>query len=210
MSKDVQKFLGTQVKELLSKVVGGIYVGRVCHTMTGYYDKFKITDDGLEITVNDLLTAKIPIPEEQEFINYSIAGETEDEEWDGSTFFEYEFEICNYTIGFNLTKLTKIEDTLTWEQFKELVVDGNIPYKVCSIDGLLYVDMNNCLVRLDKTFDNIEISSLYANASIEISKNLVDKIYNDSPESGSVCYRIEFNNGMSDITIEPESVSKVF
>ena len=49
--------------------------------MTGYYDKFKITDDGLEITVNDLLTAKIPIPEEQEFINYSIAGETEDEEW---------------------------------------------------------------------------------------------------------------------------------
>lgn len=206
MSREAQKFLGTQVKELLSKAVGGIYVGRVCNTMTGYYDKFKITDDGLEITVNDLLTAKIPIPEEQEFINYSIAGETEDEEWDGSTFFEYEFEICNYTIGFNLTK---IEDTLTWEQFKELVVDGNITYKVCSIDGyLLYVDMNNCLVRLDKTFDNIEISSLYA--SIEISKNLVDKIYNDSPESGSVCYRIEFNNGMSDITIEPESVLKAF
>lgn len=98
---------------------------------------------------------------------------------------------------------------MTWEQFKELVVDGNIPYKVCSIDSyLLYVDMNNCLVRLADIFDSIEINSLYA--SIEISKNLVDTIYNDSPESGSVCYRIEFNNGMSDITIEPESVLKVF
>lgn len=206
MSREVQKFLGTQVKELLSKAVGGIYIGRIGYTMTDYYDKFKVTDDGLEIAVNDLLTAKIPIPEDQEFINYSIAGETEDEEWDGSTFFEYRFEICNYIIGFNLTKS---EDTLTWEQFNELVVDGNISYKVCSIDGyLLYVDMNNCMVRLDDTFDSIEVSSLYA--SIEINKSLVGTIYNDAPESESVCYRIEFNNGMSDITIEPERISKVF
>ena len=208
MSKDVQKFLGTQVKELLSKAVGGIYVGRVCHIMTGYYDKFKITDDGLEITVNDLLTAKILIPEEQEFINYSIAGETEDEEWDGSTFFEYEFEICNYTIGFNLTK---IEDTLTWEQFRELVANDKIVnYRVHSIDsGAVYVDMSNCTIYFGDADDSyFGVNSLYS--SIEFDKDIVYEIYNDSPESGSVCYRIEFNNGMSDITIEPESVLKVF
>lgn len=208
MSREVQKFLGTQVKELLSKAVGGIYMSRHADVMTDYCSSFKVTDDGLEITVNDLLTAKIPIPEDQEFINYSIACETEDEEWDGSTYFDYKFEICNYTIGFNLTKS---EDTLTWEQFRELVAnDKRVNYEVCSIDGgALYVDMNNCTIYFGDTDDSyFEVSSLYART--EIDKEIVNAIYNDAPESESVCYRIEFNNGMLDITIEPERISKVF
>ena len=47
-------------------------------------------------------------------------------------------------------------------------------------------------------------------ASMEIDKSIVDAIYNDSSEAEDVCFRIEFNNGMSDMTIEPAKASQVF
>lgn len=208
MSKEAQKFLGTQVKELLSKAVGGIYISRHSDVMTDFYNKFKVTDAGLEITVNNLLTAKLPIVEDQEFINYSVLGETEDEEWDGSTYFDYKFEIGNYTVAFNVAEN---KNTLTWEQFIELACNNNyVNYSVSSIDGgSLSVDMNHSVIHFNDTNDSyFEVCSLYA--SIEVDKAIVDTIYNDTSESETVCYRIEFNNGMPDITIEPQRECKVF
>ena len=208
MSKDAQKFLGTQVKELLAKAVSGIYISRYSDVMTNFYNKFKVTDVGLEITVNNLLTAKLPIAEDQEFINYSVLGETEDEEWDGSTYFDYKFEVGNYTVAFNVAEN---KNTLTWEQFRELACNNNyVNYSVSSIDGgSLSVDMNHSVIHFKDTNDSyFEVRSLYA--SIEIDKAIVDTIYNDTSESETVCYRIEFNNSMPDITIEPQRECKVF
>lgn len=111
-------------------------------------------------------------------------------------------------IGFNLEEKEKV---LTWEQFRELVANEKyVNYTVQNIDGgSLYVDMNQCNVHFDDANDFcFEVCSLYA--GIEIYKNIVDAIYNDATETEDICYRIEFNNGMSDMTFEPEKASKVF
>lgn len=72
MSNEAVKVTGTQVKELLAKAVGGIYLSRYFDVMTDFYNRFVVTDDGLEISVNDMLTAKIPIQNDAEYFNYAV------------------------------------------------------------------------------------------------------------------------------------------
>lgn len=218
MTNKVVKLTGAQVKDLLTKAVGGIYVSRRFNVMTDFYKKFAVTDDGMEITVNDMLTAKIPIQNETEYINFAIGcdisetKETEDtvyEEWESSTYFEYKFEIANLMICFNITEK---DHCLTWEQFRELVTnEKSTDYTVRSIDGgSLYVDVNHCNIDfLDANDSYFSICSPLS-TNIEVDKDIVTAIYNDATESEEICYRIEFNNGMSDITIEVEKDSKVF
>lgn len=213
MSKEVKVFKGTQVKELLAKAVGGIYISRHFDVMTDYFNKFEITDSGLEISVNKVITAKIPIQDNEEYVNFAIGRECFDddapyEEWESSSYFEYKFEIANYMVAFNLEEKGNV---LTWEQFKELATNEKyVNYTVQNIDGgSMYVDMNQCNIHfLDVDDSYFEVCSLYA--SMEIDKSIVDAIYNDSSETEDVCFRIEFNNGMSDMTIEPAKASQVF
>ena len=217
MSNEAVKVTGTQVKELLAKAVGGIYLSRYFDVMTDFYNRFVVTDDGLEISVNDMLTAKIPIQNDAEYFNYAVGcdiSETEDcedmpyEEWESSSFFDYKFEIANYMICFNVAEKDR---KLTWEQFKELAANEQyVNYTVQNIDGgSIYIDMNHCDVHFTDVDDScFTVCSLFA--SVEIDKEIVDAIYNDATESESICYRIEFNNGMADMTIEPEQSFKVF
>ena len=53
MKKTATVLTGKQVKELLAKAVGGIYIGRH-DIMTDFYSKYRITDDGLEELLNIL------------------------------------------------------------------------------------------------------------------------------------------------------------
>lgn len=213
MNKEAQKIKGTQVKELLAKAVGGIYISRYFDVMTDYFNKFEITNSGLEISVNKMLTAKIPIQDNKEYVNFAISGECFDddvpyEEWESSSYFEYKFEIANYMVAFNLEEKGNV---LTWEQFKELATNEKyVNYTVQNIDGgSMCVDMNQCNIHLLDVDDSyFEVCSLYA--SMKIDKSIVDAIYNDSSETEDVCFRIEFNNGMSDMTIETEKASRVF
>lgn len=217
MSNEAVKVTGTQVKELLAKAVGGIYLSRYFDVMTDFYSQFAVIDDGLEITINNMLTAKIPIQNDAEYFNYAVGcdlSESEDcedmpyEEWESSSYFEYKFEIANYMICFNVAEKDR---QLTWEQFKELVAsDEIVSYTVRNIDGgSIFVDMNHCHIHFSDVNDSyFSICTLHS--EMEIDKEIVDAVYNDATESESICYRIEFNNGMSDMTIEPEQDSKVF
>lgn len=213
MNREAQKLTGKQVKELLAKAVGGIYISRHFDVMTDYFNQFTVTNEGLEIVVDKMLTAKIPVQDKEEFINYAIGSENLNddapyEEWEDSSYFDYKFEIANYMIAFNLEEKSNV---LTWEQFKELATNEKyVNYTVQNIDGgSMYVDMNQCNIHfLDVDDSYFEVCSLYA--SMEIDKSIVDAIYNDSSETEDVCFRIEFNNGMSDMTIEPAKASQVF
>ena len=152
-----------------------------------------------------------------EYFNYAVGcnvSETEDcedmpyEEWESSSYFDYKFEIANYMICFNVTEKDR---KLSWEQFKELAANEQyVNYTVQNIDGgSIYIDMNHCDVHFTDTDDSyFTICSLFAN--VEIDKEIVDSIYNDAADSERICYRLEFNNGMSDMTIEPEQDIKVF
>lgn len=218
MTNKAVKVTGAQVKDLLAKAIGGIYVSRYFDVMTDFYKKYAVTDNGLEIAVNDMLTAKVPIQSDAEYINFAVgcdiseSEDTEDtvyEEWESSTYFEYKFEIANLIICFNITEK---DHCLTWEQFRELVTnEKSTDYIVRSIDGgSLYVDVNHCNIDfsdVDDSYFNI-YSPLSTN--IEIDKEIVTAIYNDATETEEICYRIEFNNGLSDMTIEVEKSSKVF
>ena len=217
MSNEAVKVTGTQVKELLTKAVGGIYLSRFFDVMTDFYNRFVVTDDGLEISVNDMLTAKIPIQNDAEYFNYAVGcdiSETEDcedmpyEEWESSSFFDYKFEIANDMLCFHGAEKDR---KVTWEQFKELVANEQyVNYTVQNIDGgSIYMDMNHCGVKFTDVDDScFTVCSLFA--SVEIDKEIVDAIYNDAADSERICYRLRFNNGMSDITIEPEQDVKVF
>ncbi len=218
MTNKVVKVTGAQVKDLLIKAVGGIYISRYFDVMTDFYKKYAVTDNGLEIAVNDMLTAKIPIQSEAEYINFAIgcdiseSMDSEDtvyEEWKSSTYFEYKFEIANLMICFNVTEN---DHSLTWEQFRELVTNERcVNYAVRSIDGgSLYVDVNHC--NLDFSDVNNSYFSICSplSTNIEVGKEIVTAIYNDATETEEICYRIEFNNGLSDMTIEVEKGSRVF
>ena len=218
MTNKVVKVTGAQVKDLLIKAVGGIYISRYFDVMTDFYKKYAVTDNGLEIAVNDMLTAKIPIQSEAEYINFAIGCDISDskdgedtvyEEWESSTYFEYKFEIANLMICFNVTEN---DHSLTWEQFRELVTNERcVNYAVRSIDGgSLYVDVNHC--NLDFSDVNNSYFSICSplSTNIEVGKEIVTAIYNDATETEEICYRIEFNNGLSDMTIEVEKGSRVF
>lgn len=218
MTNKAVKVTGVQVKDLLTKAVGGIYISRHFDVMTDFYKKYAVTGDGLEITVNDMLTAKIPIQSEAEYINFAIgydssdSGDTEDtvyEEWESSTYFEYKFEISNLMICFNVTEK---DYGLTWEQFKELVTNEKyINYTVRSIDGgSLYVDVNHCNIDFSDMDDSYFSIGSPLSTNIEVDKEIVTAIYNTATDVEEICYQIEFNNGLSDMTIEVERDSRVF
>lgn len=218
MTNKAVKVTGAQVKELLTKAVGGIYISRHFDVMTDFYKKFAVTGDGLEITVNDMLTARIPIQSEAEYINFAIgydssdSGDTEDtvyEEWESSTYFEYKFEISNLMICFNVTEK---DYGLTWEQFRELVTNEKcVNYTVRSIDGgSLYVDVNHCNIDFSDVDDSYFSIGSPLSTNIEVDKEIVTTIYNTATDVEEICYQIEFNNGLSDMTIEVERDSRVF
>lgn len=218
MTNKVFKLTGAQVKDLLTKAVGGIYVSRRFNVMTDFYKKYAVTDNGLEIVVNDMLTAKVPIQSDAEYINFAVgcdiseSKDTEDtiyEEWESSIYFEYKFEIANLMICFNVTEK---DHSLTWEQFRELVTNERcVNYTVRSIDGgSLYVDVNHCNIDFSDMNDSYFSIGSPLSTNIEIDKEIVTAIYNDATETEEICYRIEFNNGLSDMTIEVEKGSRVF
>lgn len=218
MTNKVVKLTGAQVKDLLTKAVGGIYISRHFDVMTDFYKKFAVTDNGLEIAVNDMLTAKIPIQSEAEYINFAIGCDISDskdgedtvyEEWESSTYFEYKFEIANLMICFNVTEN---DHSLTWEQFRELVTNERcVNYAVRSIDGgSLYVDVNHCNIDFSDMDDSYFCIGSPLSTNIEVDKEIVTAIYNTATDVEEICYQIEFNNGLSDMTIEVEKDSRVF
>ena len=205
MNREAQKILGTQVKEVLSKAVGGIYVGRVFrHALTDFFSKFSVTEDGLEIIANDYMTFKLPIADEEEYINYAVGVENDEEEWEGSVYFDYCFEIAGYKIAFNESDKGEV---LTWEQFEELAAKAKCLFSVESIDGgSVYVSVSDASIGISD-FGEIVITS--DTATVTLDKEIVDAIYNDSVGANEVCYRIEFSNGMADMSIEVDDSNRL-
>lgn len=208
MSNKLVKVTGKQVKELLAKSVGGIYVSRgFDEILTDYFEKYGITDKGLEINTNDSITLTIPIDEAEQHINYAIGGEDleTDEEWEGSTYFDYKFCIGGYTVCFNVEEKGT---ELTLEQFKELVDIGNYTiFEVRSMDTCsVYLDIDDCTIAVNDK--EIEINSSNLNAIIDM--DIIDAIYNDSADAKEVSYRLEFNNGMSDMIVEIKYGCRLF
>ncbi len=216
MTNGAVKLTGTQVKELLAKAVGGIYLSKHCwhNAVTDFFPtkKMSITEEGLKIEVDGVTTVNLPIDADHQYINYAIGGigsESDDpdleEEWEGSTYFDYNFDICGYTICFNVTdKGTE----LTWEQFKELTNSGNYGiFEVRNVDTCsVYIDMDDCTIDVNER--EIEIDRDGSNIIIDM--DIIDSIYNDSVENENIYYRIEFNNGMSNMEIEVRYEKKAF
>ncbi len=216
MTNKAVKVTGTQVKELLAKVVEGIYLSKnnCYNAVTDFFPKrgLVLTDEGLKIEVDNVVTVNLPIEAEHQYINYAIGGvgtESDDpdleEEWEDSTYFDYNFNLCGYTICFNTTdKGTE----LTWEQFKELTDSGNYGiFEVRNVDTCsVYINMDDCTI--DVNDREIEINREGTNTIIDM--DIIDSIYNNSNEYGDIYYRFEFNNGMSDMEIEVEYIRRAF
>lgn len=201
MSKTV--FTGTQVKELLSKAIGGIYLVGFWEVTTDFLKDFSIVGDSIIFDLKNHLILNLPISDD-EYVNYAVAGEDDSEEalwevWEGSTYFDYRFEISDYTLCFNVSDKG---NRLSRKQFKELVDTEHGIFGITSQDGgSVYLDIDNCTISVK---DN-EIEMLSGRKEVTFDNNIISAIYNDSAELVSVVYRIEFNNGMSDLVIEPES-----
>lgn len=201
-------FTGKQVQELLGKVVGGIYLVGFWEVTTDFLKDFSIVGDSIIFDLKNHLTLNLPIFDD-EYVNYAIAGEDDSEEalwevWEGSTYFDYRFEISDYTLCFNVSDKG---NRLSRKQFKELVDTEHGIFGIASQDrGSVYVDIDNCTISVR---DN-EIGFLSGRKEVNFDNDIISAIYNDSTESESVVYRIEFNNGMSDLLIEPESRIKKF
>lgn len=204
MSKTVMT--GKQVKELLKKAIGGIYFEKNYeNAITDIIKEYTITENGLMVDFKNCLTLNIPIPDDKDFTNYAVEGkdgneveEALQEEWEGSIYFDYKFEIMGHILCFNTEDKGK---TLTWEQFKEVTDSRNDIFQIRSVDtGSLYMDINNCTIEVRDR--EIEINSKGVNTIFD--RSIIETIYNDSIGSEDITYRIEFNNGMSEIEIEPE------
>lgn len=202
MTKEAVKVLGTQLKELLARVVGGIYTSAGFEgILTDYYEKYSITQKALEIKKEDTTVLTIIIDEVEEYINYASSGEDFEtkETWEGSTVFDYQFYLDGYMICFNVVeKGTR----LTWAQFQELTNSKkNAVFKVQSKDAsAFYLAVNNCTIDINDR--EIEINSNKVNVIID--RDIIDAIYNDSRSVFGICYRIKFNNAMPDISINIE------
>ncbi len=202
MSKEAVKVTGAQVKRLLTRAVGGIYMSRGFHDiLTDYSETYIITETALEIKIEDATILTIPINETEQYINYAISGEdlARADTWEGSTIFAYKFYLEEYMICFNLEdKGTKF----TWTQFQELTNSkNNAIFKVSSKDTCaFYLAVDNCTI--DVNDREIEINSNRVNVIID--KDIVDTIYNDSTSTLNICYRLKFNNGMPEILINVE------
>lgn len=204
MSKTVMT--GKQVKELLKKAMGGIYFEQNYeNAITDIIKEYTITENGLMVDFKNCLTLNIPIPDDKDFTNYAVEGkdgneveEALQEEWEGSIYFDYKFEIMGHILCFNTEDKGK---TLTWEQFKEVTDSRNGIFQIRSVDtGSLYMDINNCTIAVRDR--EIEINSKGVNTIFD--RSIIETIYNDSIGSEDITYRFEFNNGMSEIEIEPE------
>lgn len=202
MSKTVMT--GKQVKEMLRQAIGGIYFENGLYgVVTDVLYEYTVTKEGLVTNFGKCLTLSIPISDEEKFTNYAIEGADGEEveeamrqEWDGSAYFDYKFEISGYTLCFSTVDKGT---TLTWEQFKELTDSNDSIFAICSVDGgSLYINARNCTIGVNDT--EIEIDSQAAHTTID--SKIIEEIYNDSAESGDITYRFEFNNGMSDMEID--------
>lgn len=205
MNKNKTVFTGKQVQELLEKAVGGIYLmGTLLEEIpVNLLRDFSFVNDAIRFDLKNNLTLNLPISDD-EYVNYAIAGEDDSEEtvwevWEGSTYFDYRFEISGYTLCFNV--LDK-ENQLSRKQFKELVDTDHGIFRITSQDGgSVYLSIDDCTISVK---DN-EIQMLSGGKEVTFDNRIISAIYNDSAELGSVVYRIEFYNGMSDLVIEPES-----
>lgn len=157
------------------------------------------------VDFKNCLTLNIPIPDDKDFTNYAVEGkdgkeveESLQDEWEGSSYFNYKFKIAGYILCFNTEDKGK---TLTWEQFKEITDSPNGIFEIRSVDtGSLYININNCTIAVSDR--EIEINSKRINTIFD--RSIIETIYNDSIGSEDITYRFEFNNGMSEIEIEPE------
>lgn len=193
---------GSQVKEALSKVVGGVYFGNIGDFPTDYLDKMTIEDYRVRFEVDANITLTLSIDESATYTNHAVVANDE-EGCEDEPYFDYRLEIDGYSVCFN----TEDKGTeLTWEWLVELIKSGRMHgFDVRSDDsGSVYIDMNECIVSMDE--NEIEICS---RNSVIIDRGIVDAIYNDTTAQG-ICYRLEFNNGMSDICIEPTYLLRRF
>lgn len=206
-------FTGRQVKELLGKVSGAIYMTNgIYNVPISIFKDFTITENEIKINLGKCTAFIIPISDSEEYTNLATPGEDGDEvdealreSWNGSTYFEYEFEIADYQLYFN-TSSYGIK--LTFEQFKELTDVRNYSiFKIMSIDtGSFYIDMDNCTINVDE--HEIGISSARTNTIFD--ESIINAIYNDSDDSDGIAYRVEFNNGMPDIEIAIDYKIRIF
>ncbi len=203
MTKEPVKVTVPQVNALLSRTVGGIYIGKGIHgIVTNYFEKYIITENKLEIKAQDRTVLIISIGELEQYINYAVSGQDleKGETWEGSIFFDYKFYLEGYMICFN------VEDkgtSLAWAQFQELINNkNNAIFEVRSKEaGAFYLAVDNCTI--DVNDREIEMNSSEVNAIID--RDIIETIYNDSITASSICYRLKFQNGMSDISIKIES-----
>ena len=209
MNKNKTVFTGKQVQELLSKAIGGIYLVGVFDEMpVNILKDFSIVEDSIVFDLKNHLTLNLPISD-NEYVNYAIAGEDNSEEalwevWEGSTYFDYRFEISDYTLCFNVADKG---NQLTWDQFKELTNVQKGAFTVRSQDGgSVYIDMIDCTISVNDS----EIEIRATGAEIVYDREIISQIYNDSFKTEDIVYRIEFINGMADVEVELEFKERCF
>ncbi|EXG86143.1 hypothetical protein K413DRAFT_2964 [Clostridium sp. ASBs410] len=107
-----------------------------------------IEENSIRFDLKNHLTLNLPISDD-EYVNYAIAGEDDSEEamwevWEGSTYFDYRFEISGYTLCFNISDKG---NRLSRKQFKELVDIEHGIFRIASQDGCsVYLDIDNCTI----------------------------------------------------------------
>lgn len=204
MSKTAQVFTGKEVKELLEKAVDGIYISEMMNKsdIMTVFGNFCTDEKGLDIQIGKYATANIPISEEKAYINYATEGETDNDKWNSSTYFDYCFELSDFEgcrVSFNVTE----KPMLTMEQFEELIATNKygIFRAESSECGTPIIVMNRC--RVDIREEEITLSS--GACEVILHKNNIKGIYNESVANGTMYYRIEFNNSMPELVIELEN-----
>lgn len=196
---------GAEVKKALSAAVGGIYRGKDVYQCVpiSIFKDYTVTEAGIVIRLNNCTTMTIEIEDDEAYVNFAIPGENTYEEWHGSGYFEYAFNFEGYDIAlcFNTGKADG-DNEITIPILKELVGDGksDLKYSVSSEDsGELCIDASNADVEVNTDDGVIYIST--GCATVTVSLAIVDKVYNQSLDSGNICYDIVFNNGMPPMSI---------
>lgn len=202
---------GKELKELLAKAVGGIYLGK---RIDEFFMDFQVTDDALVLNYSKYHSMTIPINDEDLFINYAAAGsrkrEQEREKWSGSTYFDYKFKILHAYISFNMEEKSK---ELSLIQFKEFVDNGSgapntlntqaIYYVNSEHGGALAVCMSHCRLRIEMKYGLIIFSTQNSFSSVTINKEMIRSITNESSEEKKLTFLIEFNHRMPAMKIVP-------
>lgn len=196
---------GAEVKKALSAAVGGIYRGKDVYQCVpiSIFKDYTVTEAGIVIRLNNCTTMTIEIEDDETYVNFAIPGKNIYEEWHGSGYFEYAFNFEGYDIAlcFNTGKADG-DNEITIPILKELVGDGksDLKYSVSSEDsGELCIDASNADVEVNTDDGVIYIST--GCTTVTVSLAIVDKVYNQSLDSGNICYDIVFNNGMPPMSI---------